>query len=75
MKITLQNLTKTFPSRNKKVGGEVTAVNDFRTAFAAAQQLAPCCAKYACIFKQIGLVHCFCIPFNAYLWQLQVCGI
>ena len=29
MKITLQNLTKTFPSRNKKVGGEVTAVNDF----------------------------------------------
>ena len=29
MKITLQNLTKTFPSRNKKVGGEVTAVNNF----------------------------------------------
>ena len=29
MKIILQNLTKTFPSRNKKVGGEVTAVNNF----------------------------------------------
>ena len=29
MKVVLQNLTKIFPSRNKKVGGEVIAVNDF----------------------------------------------
>ena len=29
MKVVLQNLTKIFPSRNKKVGGEVVAVNDF----------------------------------------------
>ena len=29
MKVELQNLTKIFPSRNKKVGGEVIAVNDF----------------------------------------------
>ena len=29
MKVVLQNLTKIFPSRNKKIGGEVVAVNDF----------------------------------------------
>ncbi len=29
MKVELQNLTKIFPSRNKKSGGEVVAVNDF----------------------------------------------
>ncbi len=29
MKVVLQNLTKTFQSRNKKEPGEVTAVNDF----------------------------------------------
>ena len=29
MKIVLQNLTKTFPNRNKKAGGDVIAVNDF----------------------------------------------
>ena len=29
MKIVLQNLTKIFPSRNKKSKGEVVAVNDF----------------------------------------------
>ena len=29
MKVVLQNLTKVFPSRNKKAGGEVVAVNDF----------------------------------------------
>lgn len=29
MKIVLQNLTKKFPNRNKKVRGEVIAVNDF----------------------------------------------
>ena len=29
MKVVLQNLTKVFPSRNKKVNEEVTAVNDF----------------------------------------------
>ncbi len=29
MKVELQNLTKVFPSRNKKAGGEVVAVNDF----------------------------------------------
>ena len=29
MKVVLQNLTKIFPSRNKKLGGEVVAVNDF----------------------------------------------
>ena len=29
MKVVLQNLTKVFPSRNKKMGGEVVAVNDF----------------------------------------------
>ncbi len=29
MKVVLQNLTKIFPSRDKKSGGEVVAVNDF----------------------------------------------
>ena len=29
MKVVLQNLTKVFPSRNKKSGEEVIAVNDF----------------------------------------------
>ena len=29
MRLRLQNLTKKFPNRNKKQGGEVTAVNDF----------------------------------------------
>ena len=29
MKVTLQNLTKIFPSREKKAGSEVVAVNDF----------------------------------------------
>ena len=29
MKVELRNLTKIFPSRNKKAGGEVIAVNDF----------------------------------------------
>ena len=29
MKVVLQNLTKIFPSRDKKKGGEVIAVNDF----------------------------------------------
>ena len=29
MKVTLQNLTKIFPSRDRKVGKEVVAVNDF----------------------------------------------
>ena len=29
MKVVLQNLTKIFPSRNKKAGGEVVAVKDF----------------------------------------------
>ena len=29
MKVTLQNLTKVFPSRDKKAGSEVVAVNDF----------------------------------------------
>ena len=29
MKVTLQNLTKIFPSRDKKSGKEVVAVNDF----------------------------------------------
>ncbi len=29
MKVGLQNLTKIFPSRDKKAGGEVVAVNDF----------------------------------------------
>ena len=29
MKVVLQNLTKVFPSRDKKSGNEVTAVNDF----------------------------------------------
>ena len=29
MKVSLQNLTKIFPSRDKKAGGEVVAVNDF----------------------------------------------
>ena len=29
MKVELRNLTKVFPSRNKKAGGEVIAVNDF----------------------------------------------
>lgn len=29
MKVALQNLTKKFPSRNRKVSDEVVAVNDF----------------------------------------------
>ena len=29
MKVTLQHLTKRFPNRNKKAGGDVIAVNDF----------------------------------------------
>ena len=29
MKVVLQNLTKKYPNRNKKIGGEVTAVGDF----------------------------------------------
>ena len=29
MKVVLQNLTKIFPSRDKKAGSEVVAVNDF----------------------------------------------
>ncbi len=29
MKVELQNLTKIFPNRNKKAGGDVVAVNDF----------------------------------------------
>ena len=29
MKVTLQNLTKKFPSRNKKQPADVIAVNDF----------------------------------------------
>lgn len=29
MKVTLQHLTKKFPNRNKKAGGDVVAVNDF----------------------------------------------
>ena len=29
MKVVLQNLTKKFPNRNKKISGEVIAVNDF----------------------------------------------
>ena len=29
MKVVLENLTKVFPSRNKALGGEVVAVNDF----------------------------------------------
>lgn len=29
MKVVLQNLTKKFPNRNRKAGGEVVAVNDF----------------------------------------------
>ena len=29
MKVELQNLTKIFPSRNKKSGEEVVAVNNF----------------------------------------------
>ena len=29
MKVVLQNLTKIFPSRDKKAGNEVVAVNDF----------------------------------------------
>lgn len=29
MKVVLQNLTKIFPARDKKAGGEVVAVNDF----------------------------------------------
>lgn len=29
MKVVLQNLTKKFPNRNKKAGGDVIAVNDF----------------------------------------------
>ena len=29
MKVVLENLTKVFPSRNKKAGGEVIAVNNF----------------------------------------------
>ena len=33
MKIVLENLTKIFPSRNKKEGGEVVAVGDFSFEF------------------------------------------
>ena len=29
MKVVLQHLTKRFPNRNKKIGGEITAVDDF----------------------------------------------
>ena len=29
MKVTLQNLTKKFPNRNKRIREEVIAVNDF----------------------------------------------
>ncbi|MBR2829816.1 MAG: ATP-binding cassette domain-containing protein, partial [Solobacterium sp.] len=29
MKIVLQHLTKIYPNQNKKIGGEVVAVNDF----------------------------------------------
>ena len=29
MKVVLENLTKVFPSRDKKSGQEVVAVNDF----------------------------------------------
>ena len=29
MNVTLENLTKKFPNRNKKAGGEVTAVDHF----------------------------------------------
>ena len=29
MKVVLKNLTKKFPNRNKKIGGDVIAVNDF----------------------------------------------
>ena len=29
MKVVLKNLTKVFPNRNKKVGGDVVAVNNF----------------------------------------------
>ena len=29
MNVTLQHLTKRFPNRNKKQGGEVVAVDDF----------------------------------------------
>ena len=29
MKVQLENLTKKFPNRNKKVGGEVVAVDHF----------------------------------------------
>ena len=29
MKVELRNLTKIFPNRNKKIGGDVTAVDDF----------------------------------------------
>ena len=32
MKVTLQNLTKKYPSRNKKQGGDVIAVNEFTFA-------------------------------------------
>ena len=37
MKVVLQNLTKIFPSRDKKAGKEVVAVNDFSTAIPSAQ--------------------------------------
>ena len=33
MKVVLENLTKVFPSRNKKSGEEVIAVNDFSFDF------------------------------------------
>ncbi len=33
MKVVLENLTKKFPSRNKKSGGEVVAVNNFNFEF------------------------------------------
>ena len=29
MKVVLKNLTKVFPNRNKKIGGEVVAVSNF----------------------------------------------
>ena len=29
MKVVLQHLTKRFPNRNKKAGGDVVAVHDF----------------------------------------------
>lgn len=37
MKVTLQNLTKTYPSRNKKQSGDVIAVNNFSFEIADGQ--------------------------------------